>query len=670
MDPNKLPIGERFLENSKRQPKSEHEVVIAGAYINQTLTIYVYNFHCYIACIKGHNMSNRLDDDPTRGDFNAMNSDLERHFAISMIPYPYIWCRIGDSVIDALARDDTLAQGRAPASFFQQTATQAINVEERISTPILPSQYMATPQKLFFCLDSLPYTRTPYEGLTVWGALFAIGSDECELRLDSLPTPALAQTSELITVTIPRFSAATKVTLTLRCRAAQVGMGPSLYFTTDVPELRAMCPTMFNAEGYEKWVTLHSAHFSETQFLTTCIFGSRVASRADKNVAHLSPSSIINCRTPEFVPADTVVAVQVRTAFASLIDPSQPQKHAMVPLAARIRALSIDALPRIITRAGTTTLKVRGKTLMPGMYCFFGGSIMAPATIIDQNNADCTLTGEITEYVLTQAGGTGLVQLQLILPADPLRFAFVLVRERPMFYSLTPFFERTGIGTIEVAAAVADADANAVAVQSRIPAPTGSPFVEDRQERLSHPTSLIRRTSDALLTTDNEDDVSLCNPCDDEDVEDNRVPASHESRGGVETQAQGEGIVSLKWSSSAGAGLLSPTSAAKSEGTPSTTSSCFGRFLDSGSEGVISRSHLRSEWISFLVFVFGFLCARLPPQLTPAPAASSVIFVLLLPVLASADGLESFSHRGARASVAERKRVFVDATASVALRCY
>ncbi|CAD7975679.1 unnamed protein product [Amoebophrya sp. A25] len=79
-DPNKLRIGERFLESSKRQLKSEHEVMIVGAYINQTLTIYVYKFHCYIGCIKEHVIS-RFDDDPTRGDFNAMNSPLLVRFS-------------------------------------------------------------------------------------------------------------------------------------------------------------------------------------------------------------------------------------------------------------------------------------------------------------------------------------------------------------------------------------------------------------------------------------------------------------------------------------------------------------------------------------------------------------------------------------------------------------
>ncbi|CAD7967997.1 unnamed protein product, partial [Amoebophrya sp. A25] len=263
--------------------------------------------------------------------------------------------------------------------------------------------------------------------------------------------------------------------------------------------------------------------------------------------------------------------------------------------------------------------------------------------------------------------------------------------------------------------------ADASGVQSRFPVPTGSPplyprisacsidevelasttseipaihdhTVEDLQERLLHPPPLFRN-SDALLTTDEEDDVSLCNPFDDEDeaVEHHKIEngnarleaqtgegvvknlnssASHESREGrLEAQEEGKGLA-------AGFNSFS-SSAAKSVETSSPSTKpelCFRRFLDFGSEGVVNNSQLGSKRISFLVFVLGFLCARqaallsdvheeklfvilqqslqqdlatlggptinahantitLPSQLTLAPATGYFNFVLLLPVL-------------------------------------
>lgn len=132
----------------------------------------------------------------------------------------------------------------------------------------------------------------------------------------------------------------------------------------------------------------------------------------------------------------------------------RPGEATLLPLTGRIRVLSV--LPRIVVRRSTTKLRVRGKNFVPGMQCFFENSILAPAQVVNSGLSECVLTDETTEYAIQKQGGTGKVQLQMMLPSDPLRFAFfsiaehllsVDVREAPIFHAIAPFFGSTYGGT-------------------------------------------------------------------------------------------------------------------------------------------------------------------------------------------------------------------------------
>ncbi|CAD7969972.1 unnamed protein product, partial [Amoebophrya sp. A120] len=111
-------------------------------------------------------------------------------------------------------------------------------------------------------------------------------------------------------------------------------------------ELLAVYPTKFNVEGYE-WVTLHGRNFIDTVYLT-CTFGGKHVVSGPDNVAYLNPTTV-KCRTPEFLPSDSKVTIQVSTdgvVFSSLLEKTMDPvlkiyKDAMIPLTARIRVLSI-----------------------------------------------------------------------------------------------------------------------------------------------------------------------------------------------------------------------------------------------------------------------------------------------------------------------------------------
>jgi hypothetical protein len=75
---------------------------------------------------------------------------------------------------------------------------------------------------------------------------------------------------------------------------------------------------------------------------------------------------------------------------------------------------------------------------------------------VDSTEATCTYPDETTKYAVEAAGGTYQVQVDLLLPSDPNRFAFyaiaenllsIKVREPPQYNSIEPFFGTSYGGT-------------------------------------------------------------------------------------------------------------------------------------------------------------------------------------------------------------------------------
>lgn len=172
-------------------------------------------------------------------------------------------------------------------------------------------------------------------------------------------------------------------------------------------------------------------------------------------VLYLSPS-VIKCRTPKFEPSDSKVMVGVTVDGMNFVDykNSTDNSDIFLQLQARIRLSNVQ--PRIVMRQSVTMIYLRGKNFVPGMRCLFESSIVSSATLIDSTQATCQYSDTTTKFQVEQAGGTATIQVELLLPSDPSRFAFyaisenlltISVREPPQYEAITPFFGTTYGGT-------------------------------------------------------------------------------------------------------------------------------------------------------------------------------------------------------------------------------